>query len=234
MPVAATVLPQSLLFQEPNLGRVAPNLAEQAYQELINRLISLEIQPGSRLQERQLAEALQMSRTPIREALTRLSHEGWVRINARRNIEVKDVNRTVIHEVFEVREMLELRGVERIIADDANHAAFVNLSVVHDAMSNMRADDFAYILTNQKFHAYLSTVDHNSLLYDFWKRVNLENIRLGVMAVRVQNRRKEAVLDEHREIINALIRRDLEAARSALLNHLGTIRANLLAILPQD
>lgn len=202
-------------------------LATAAYNKLINMFISLEIFPGSLLQERHLAESLNMSRTPLREALTRLCHESWLTINSRRNIVVRPVNLTTVREVFEVREMLELRGVDRVITDDAVHASFVNLALVHDTMTNMHVNDFNYILVNQKFHAYLSTIDHNSLIFGLWKRMHLENIRLAMLALSSTPQRKKAVHNEHLAIIEMLLKRDREGARRHLLAHLRTIRANL-------
>ncbi|HIU18104.1 MAG TPA: GntR family transcriptional regulator [Candidatus Avidesulfovibrio excrementigallinarum] len=208
-------------------GEKELTLATTAYNKLINMFISLEIRPGSLLQERQLADSLNMSRTPLREALTRLCHESWLTINSRRNVVVRPVTLTTVREVFEVREMLELRGVDRVISDDAIHASFVNLTLVHDTMANMHVDDFNYILVNQKFHAYLSTIDHNSLILGLWKRMHLENIRLAMLALSSTPQRKKAVHNEHLAIIEMLLKRDREGARRNLLAHLRTIRANL-------
>ena len=199
-------------------------LAVTAYEKLIRMVVSLEIRPGALLQERHLAEMLNMSRTPLREALTRLCHEKWITINARRNIVVRPVNATTIREVFEVREMLEL-------GDDATHAAFVNMSLVHDIMTNMHINNFDYILTNQKFHAYLGTIDRNSLICGLWERMNLENVRLAVLALELTPQRREVAHDEHRAILEALLRRDDTVARKNLLAHLRVIRRNLERVL---
>ncbi len=212
-------------------GAGTAKLALVAYETLLEKIVSLEFAPGMELQERHLAEILEMSRTPLREALTRLAHEGWVNIHARRSIEVKRITPKTIREVFEVREMLECRGIDIIINNDAAHAEFVNLSMIHDIMTNMQVNDFDYILTNQKFHAHLSTRGDNSLIDGLWKRVNMENVRLGILAVGVHPRRKKAVNDEHAEVITALLRRDAQTARNALLNHLGIVRANLERVL---
>ena len=70
------------------------NLSSLAYDQLLQSIVSFELVPGTALQERILADQLEMSRTPVREALRRLTHEGWVQNSLKRNVmEVKPLTR---------------------------------------------------------------------------------------------------------------------------------------------
>ena len=60
------------------------NLSSLAYDQLLQSIVSFELVPGTALQERILADQLEMSRTPVREALRRLTHEGWVQNSLKR------------------------------------------------------------------------------------------------------------------------------------------------------
>ena len=80
------------------------NLSSLAYDQLLQSIVSFELVPGTALQERILADQLEMSRTPVREALRRLTHEGWVQNSLKRNVmEVKPLTREDIEELFEMR-----------------------------------------------------------------------------------------------------------------------------------
>lgn len=219
-------------FFEENVASMESrgSLASQAYSQLLYWIVSLKFRPGEHLQERFLGEQLKMSRTPIREALKRLDQENWVKLTCN-GIIVKKVDATVIQDVCEVREILEVRGVDHIIANDDAHSAFVNMALIHEVMTNRRVNDFKFILTNQRFHAYLSTVRPNRVLHDLWKRNSLEHFRLGQLALATAEDRKSRATDEHKDIIDALIARDGERARHSLIKHLRIIRDRLLTSL---
>ncbi len=206
------------------------SLASHAYNQLLYKIVSLQFQPGEHLQERLLGEQLEMSRTPIREALKRLNQENWVKLSSN-GIIVKEVDAAVIQEVCEVREILEVRGVDHIIDNDEAHSNFVNMTLIHEVMTNNRVNDFKFILTNQRFHAYLSTVRPNRMLHDLWKRNSLENFRLGQLALATAEDRKSRATDEHKDIIDALIQRNGDLARCNLIKHLRIIRDRLLTTL---
>ena len=207
------------------------NLAALAYEQLINNIISLEIKPGTFLQERQLAEQLDMSRTPVREALTRLAHEGWLQVNSRRNIEVRKLTEHDIDEIFELRELFEIRGVEHIFSGHATHAAAQKLREVIETMRGLGRDEFEFIYTDQKFHTDLILAGMNARLAGFWGRLNLENMRLGVMALGAKGRTREAIQHEHMAIVTALQVRRKKDARKAVLDHLEVTKNHLLQCL---
>lgn len=92
------------------------NLASGVYERVKRGILSLEFPPGFLLQERNLAEELGVSRTPVREAVHRLSQEGWLQVNARKNIQVRPVSPSDLREVFQARRILERDALELLLS----------------------------------------------------------------------------------------------------------------------
>jgi DNA-binding GntR family transcriptional regulator len=84
-----------------------PSLTEQAYAILRRRLITCQLRPGAEFSELDLAEELAMSKTPVREALTRLALEGYVDAFPRRGYRVRSITFKDVNDVFDVRLLLE-------------------------------------------------------------------------------------------------------------------------------
>lgn len=90
------------------------SLAEQAYRLLERSIVTLELEPGSVVNERTLIELTEMGRTPIREAIQRLAWEGLVEVRPRSGIAITQIDPKDFSKVLDVRE-----GVERVLARDA-------------------------------------------------------------------------------------------------------------------
>ena len=134
------------------------NLASGAYEQIKRRILSLEYLPGSILQERGLAEELGISRTPVREAIHRLSQEGWLKINSRKNIRIRYVSAADLHEVFQARRILEREAMDLLIDDGSGREAVPMMSSVLSEMDNSRGSLFSFITADQSFHSILFQV----------------------------------------------------------------------------
>lgn len=89
------------------MNRVAASLAEQAYEALETQLVTLRWPPGAVVQEKELAEAVGIGRTPVREALQRLAGHGLLQIIPRKGLRVAPVQRSDLARIVEVRRVLE-------------------------------------------------------------------------------------------------------------------------------
>ena len=199
------------------------NLAGMAYEQLLNRIVTFELTPGTALQERQLADQLEMSRTPVREALSRLTHEGWVQNSLKRNVmEVKPVNREDVDELFDMRELFEMHGVERIFEEKANAVLGLKLQSLADEVRSFSladADEMALMAADVRFHTELMHFKESSRLSRFWEQINLEFVRLGIMALRSRNGGRSKVGDEHDAIVGSILRRRKKQARETIRYH---------------
>ena len=110
--------------------RVSRSLAEQAYLALEEQVVTLELPPGSLVQEKQLVDGLGIGRTPVREAVQRLAGHGLFRIMPRKGLMVTPVLKSELHEVLETRRVLErllvVKAAERADSeqrDELDHLA---------------------------------------------------------------------------------------------------------------
>ena len=201
------------------------NLATQAHEQLLKRIVSFDLVPGTTLQERNLAEQMGMSRTPVREALQQLTHEGWVQNSQKRNVmEVKPLSEEDVLELFELRQMLELRGVE-IIFDKKIHERMVQR--FRELVDTMRipsegglcCSDMDYMVSDLCFHIGLMMLQEQTRLYAFWKQMEQEFIRLGIMALRSRTGGKARVEEEHEAIISGIQHKRKKQVRAAIRYH---------------
>lgn len=126
-------------------GRPGPpraSLAEQAYTELEQRLVTLELHPGQFLQEKILTETLGLGRTPVREAVQRLTETGLLKIYPRKGILVQPVQAESLGQVLETRRVLErllvVKAAER--ADEPQRARLEKLAGALDSASDSASD----------------------------------------------------------------------------------------------
>jgi DNA-binding GntR family transcriptional regulator len=91
------------------------NLSAQVYSQIKNLILCNEVLPGQKLHHQQLSERLGVSRTPVREALTRLVQEGYVSLLPNRGFTCKEIRLQEANELYELREALEVFAVEKAI-----------------------------------------------------------------------------------------------------------------------
>src|ERR671914_618159 len=99
----------------PRTKRVE-NLSAQVYSQIKNLILCNEVLPGQKLHHQELSERLGVSRTPVREALTRLVQEGYVSFLPNRGFTCKEIRMQEAEELYDLREALEVFAVEKAIA----------------------------------------------------------------------------------------------------------------------
>lgn len=192
----------------------------QAYEYLKHAIIVDEIPPGSPLVELELSESLQMSRTPIREAMRQLETEGLVTTYPARGSFVTVLTPDDVQEIYELRLALELWALERSIARitdeelDALQAAFEEgyrtgaWETLHNADRGLHD-----LITEKAWSRRLLML--LSLLNTQAERIRYQSARsLG---------RDDLSYREHLHIIQCIRERDLEKSRAALRTHLRSV-----------
>ncbi len=175
--------------------------------------------PGAKLEEAELCEKYNVSRTPIREALKLLASEGLIEIRPRRGAIVPKLNLVTLCEMFEV--MAELEGMcGRLAARRINETEKAELLILHreceQYMTSGNSED--YYEANKQFHFFLYTLSRNQYLME--QAISLHN-RLHPyrrLQLRVNNRMQHSFA-EHEQIVNAIISADEVLAESLLKSH---------------
>jgi DNA-binding GntR family transcriptional regulator len=203
-------------------------------QRVANRLRELlvrgELEPGSKLNERELCEQLGVSRTPLREAIRLLVAEGLVVLDPGRGAFTPTWSKDDISNTFELLGALEGLAGE-LAAQRITTQELAELTALQHEMQAAyeRRDLPAYYQLNAQAHDLLSNAAGNPVLRETWKQVN------GRMhALRFRSNQDEAkwvkALDEHAQILAALKARDGAAARQLLEQHLRRKRDAVLKL----
>ena len=222
------------LKRTKNKTRTVENLSARVYNQIKNLILCNEIMPGQKLHHQQLSERLGVSRTPIREALTRLVQEGYVSFLPNRGFTCKEIRKQEAEELYELREALEAFAVEKAIeslTDQALHELRAKMNAYgRDVHNRFTRDRLVY---DQDLHLQIADLTGNETLKNMLRHV-FERI--------VLKRRTDGLYDaargvaahqEHLRLLEAMERRDISEAIRVLRNHIQTGKKNVMADLEQ-
>jgi DNA-binding GntR family transcriptional regulator len=192
--------------------------SEEAYQRILERIVSLEMPPGSVVNEARLREELKIGRTPIREALQRLARENLVRSIPHRGTFVTDVNITDLARITEVRVVLESHAArlaaEKLNAGDRDSIQELLVLVRRGYVTGQR--DLMHL--DQRIHRTVYRAARNPFLEATLERYFNLSLRLWYLVLDREVRLREAV-DEHIELLEAVLAGDGDRAEDIMRRH---------------
>ena len=200
-----------------------PSLKATAYESLREAISEMAIYGGGqppRLDERKLADDLGVSRTPIREAIARLEHEGLVVSYPRRGAFVVRKTKAEILEIISVWAALEgvAAGMATRNATDAELASMRQMFATFDSGNKVRARIDEYSKTNIEFHQRLIQLSKCQLLTDLTNGLFVHMRAIRRKTIGERNRAAESIID-HMRIIEALEVRDAGQAERLVREH---------------
>jgi DNA-binding GntR family transcriptional regulator len=186
--------------------------AELAYKELTRRMLTLEIPPNERLKEEEWARKLGVSRSAIRESLTRLQGEGMVQPGSRGGFFVSEMSEQDVHEIRELREVLEVAAFS-LACDRPNPEALNELEEACNDFSTMFQKGYytGACEADLRFHRLLVAASGNSRLSQVYQRSNIPLFHMKLGRSRVYMEDFAETEGEHRKILAAL--RNVEKKR---------------------
>jgi DNA-binding GntR family transcriptional regulator len=199
-------------------AETARSQSEAAYLRIRDRIVSLDMPPGSVVQEARLREELEIGRTPIREALQRLALENLVKSIPHRGTFVTDVNITDLARITEVRVVLESHAArlaaERLVAPDR-----VAIQELLDVLEAGGATDQRELMRlDQRIHRQIYRAARNSFLESTLERYLNLSLRLWYLVIDQEVRLLEAVV-EHVELLRAVLAGDGQRAEDGMRRH---------------
>ncbi|MCT4545160.1 MAG: GntR family transcriptional regulator [Vallitalea sp.] len=202
-----------------NLNEYLP-LRDVVFNSLREAILKGELVAGERLMEKQLAERMGVSRTPIREAIRKLELEGLVVMVPRKGAEVARITHKDVKDVLEVRAALEELAV-KIACEKMSEESLINLKETSEEFANAckvkNIDDV--IKKDVEFHDIIFSSTKNDKLIQI-----INNLREQIYRYRVEYIRKLADYDmlvkEHALIVQSIEDRDVEEARKITLQHI--------------
>jgi DNA-binding GntR family transcriptional regulator len=194
--------------------------ADAVHYALHKAIVSGLLPSGWLLREENLAEVFKVSRTPIREALMRLESRKLVERTRRGGLVVSEVTTEQILEVYTVREALDAIAA-RLAAQFSTEADLIELEEINNLIeSALEAGDYQRMARlNVDFHDVIARASRNQMLHGFVQDVHEWVIRFQSTALSHVGRGPEAIA-EHREIIDALRRRDALRSEEAARRHI--------------
>jgi len=203
--------------------------ADRAYAFVKDRIVTGGYPGGALISEGEVAEALRISRTPIREAFLRLSVEGLLRLYPKRGALVVPVSAREIHDVLDPRLLIEQHAARTAIAAGRHRELAAELRAILDKHSNpgMPRDARRFTEVDEQFHSALVAAAANRLLTGFYATLRDRQLRMGTTALRRDPGRYDAIFAEHAALADLIDAGDAEATASALAEHIAATRAVL-------
>jgi DNA-binding GntR family transcriptional regulator len=206
-----------------------PALHEQVAQRLREMLVESRIPPGAKLNERELSEVLNVSRTPLREAIKMLAAEGLVELLPNRGAIAVELTEADVLNTFEVMAGLEAQS-GALAAERITNAELAEIKALHYEMlaAFTRRDLPGYYRLNSAIHAAINAAAKNPVLSATYRQVNA---RLQALRFRSNQdgEKWSAAVKEHDTMIQALEERNPNAMRAVLLAHLNNKRDVVIA-----
>lgn len=207
------------------------SLSAAAYFRIRDLIVTLELAPGTALEERALMERLQLGRTPVREAVRRLADEGLVAIYARRGTVVAPVDVRDLANVSEAR--IELEGLAARLAaaraDSRDHEAVRQLLTELESAGEP-ADQRGLIRLDQRVHHCVHGATHNRYLQGTLAEYLTLSLRLWFLGLDRVHRLGDAV-DEHRGLLRAVLDGDANRAEAMARAHVAGFWDEIAAVL---
>jgi DNA-binding GntR family transcriptional regulator len=199
------------------------SVAQLAYDALRNAILAMDVYHSDadlRLDEKRLAAELGVSRTPVREALARLEHEGLVRIMPRRGVYIARKSKAEIIEMIKIWAALESMAA-RLLCEQATDDEIGSLRALFSNFEDTDEVRFhlnEYSVANLRFHQRIIELSHSPLLTSM-----AEGLLVHVRAIRTrslgEDDRAERSIVDHMQIIEALEARDAELAEGLVRAH---------------
>jgi DNA-binding GntR family transcriptional regulator len=206
-------------------------MREQIYDLIRKLILTGKIAPGEMIDEKNIAALLKVSRTPVREAVKKLSDEHLVTVVAQSATRAAAIDMHEVEQAYLIRRALEMESAAqaalRMTAQDADR---LSDNLLTHARAIKRRDFIEAIAIDDRFHSAIAAISN---LPRLWHTIEISKAHLDRCRYMMLLRAGEAnaTLDQHREIIRALMSRDPEKARAAMGKHLDKAYSNTEKVL---
>ncbi|MBY7144516.1 GntR family transcriptional regulator [Virgibacillus sp. NKC19-3] len=205
-------------------------LADQAYRIIKQAITNGDLKDGELLPEERLAKDLGISRTPLRDALGRLTSEGLIIQQKSAPALVASFTKENSLEYMELRNLLEIYNIEKIIAKVSDELLKELHTKLENQLTAINEDKYnEFIELDREFHLILASYNDNSELKKIIHRINTGvNRAFLILSSTVPKSAKEAY-EEHLEIVKALEKRDVVLARDKMRIHMYNVEKRFLS-----
>ncbi|MDR1977692.1 MAG: GntR family transcriptional regulator [Synergistaceae bacterium] len=214
-------------ISDQNPGLLHKSLVQTIVENIINRILSGELQPGERLTEQMMCDVLEVSRSPLREAFRILENQGFLVNRARKGVFVPKLTRKEAIDIYTIRANLESLATFLAVKEKGIKLA-QELRVIHEKMKKAATneDTKEYWLYNVQFHETLISSCGNKLLIEMLERFDKQTMRYRVKIL-ANPGRSEKSLKKHEELIRSIEKGDAASAevirKKAILDNMALV-----------
>ncbi|HEY8426120.1 MAG TPA: GntR family transcriptional regulator [Limnochordales bacterium] len=206
-------------------------LRELVFEALREAIITGALKPGERLMEVQLADELGVSRTPVREAIRKLEHEGFVVMIPRKGAYVADISLKDVVEIFDVRTALEALAAQLAAERASDEDLERTERILVEYGECVESGDIARLIeVDTRFHEAIYQMAGNSRLKQMLSLLGEQVMRYRTMTLSHKPRMRKA-LEEHRRIVEAIAARDAQRAARLAREHIESAEHALMALM---
>jgi DNA-binding GntR family transcriptional regulator len=209
----------------PVIDEAPKSLSDQAYEKLLDMMLAGNLPAGTVLQERRLADAMKISRTPLREALGRLEFEGMVTRRFNRLPTVRQLSIDEFVDILNVRKILEVEA-GTLAAGRVDPA---RVQEVRKAVRELQTSAHRTVVRqweiNEMVHGLVCEASGNHLLAEMARELRR---RTHMFDMRRIPSRFSKSQEEHLEIIDAVAKGDVERARHVLAKHIDNVKRSIV------
>jgi DNA-binding GntR family transcriptional regulator len=206
-----------------------PLLTDRAYELIKHAVITCAIAPGTEISEPQLCAQYQLGKAPVRMALIRLAHDGLLRAIPRRGYMVTPITLKDIHDVFELRLMLEPAAAHMAAGKvDAQRLRLLDEACRHGYQSSDVTSITRFLEANKALHVAIAQATGNGRLAGMVAQLLDQMTRLLHLGLGLRNRSRE-MQHEHRALVKALSRGDGETAERISREEIEAARGMVLS-----
>ncbi len=196
---------------------------ERVYSYVCEQILRGHFAGGSFIEEEQISSAMDVSRTPVREAFHRLEAEKFIDLLPRRGALVRQVTAQELADLYETRRVVEGYAIARICQERLPlprqmGALLERMRAIQDA-----PDHFEHVMLDQSFHRTMVAASGNAILAEVYDTLRSRQLRVAMTALSINPQRIHRILTEHSQLLDALIAHDEHVAREVIGLHLRPV-----------
>lgn len=200
------------------------SVQEMVYRTLRDKIVSMELKPGTIISTQEIADSMSVSRTPVREAFIRLQREELLDVAPQRSTMVSKINMDRVYQERFIREALEIGAMQKFVevatAESLNRMRR-NIEKQYAAIAEQRYIDFLEL--DNAFHQAAFTETHEDLGRSIVQQMNGHYDRIRLISA-WEGQIVSAAMQEHERYVDYIERKDTARARKLLRTHLQALR----------